>query len=256
MFTISPFLWVGTWGWLRWVLWPRVSGVCCSCGLIQRPSCGRICFQHTRMIVGCMTPWWPWAEGWLLYNVGLSTGQLTAWQLASSEQADKNKRESRVGVTVCNELWFSHPVVSSSFATPWTNAHQALSMGLPGQEYWIGLLFPPPGDLPNSGNEPTSPAWQADSLPLSLLGSRAGWIISPQIQIPWNLRMWPVSCYYSLLPQLYLLNFVWMFTNLCLPLLSIDTPPPLSELVKEVHLSAVFFPHSVLFMINICACLE
>ena len=110
-------------------------------------------------------------------------------------------------------------------------------MGFLRQENWSGFLFPPPGDLPNSGNEAASPAWQADSLPLSLLGSPAGWIISPQIQIPWNLRMWPVSP-----PQLYRLNFVWMFNNLCLPLLSIDNPPPLSELVKEVNVSAVFFP--------------
>ena len=36
------------------------------------------------------------------------------------------------------------------FATPWTLAHQAsLSMGFPRQEYWNGLPFPPPGDLPN-----------------------------------------------------------------------------------------------------------
>ena len=43
------------------------------------------------------------------------------------------------------------------FATPWTLAHQApLSVGFPRQEYWSGLPFPPPGDLPNSGTEPTS----------------------------------------------------------------------------------------------------
>jgi len=32
-------------------------------------------------------------------------------------------------------------------------------------EYWSGLLFPSPGDLPNPGTEPSSPALQADSLP-------------------------------------------------------------------------------------------
>ena len=42
---------------------------------------------------------------------------------------------------------------------PWTVAHQApLSMGFPRQEYWSGLSFPPPGDLPDPGIEPTSPA--------------------------------------------------------------------------------------------------
>ena len=50
--------------------------------------------------------------------------------------------------------------------TPWTVAHQApLSMGFSRQEYWSGLLCLPPGDLPNPGIEPRSPALQADSLP-------------------------------------------------------------------------------------------
>ena len=41
--------------------------------------------------------------------------------------------------------------------TPWTVAHQVpLSMELSRQEYWSGLPFPPPGDLPDSGIEPTS----------------------------------------------------------------------------------------------------
>jgi len=44
-------------------------------------------------------------------------------------------------------------------------------MGFPRQDYWGGLPFPPPGDLPNPGNEAVSPAWQADSLPLSHQGS-------------------------------------------------------------------------------------
>ena len=38
-------------------------------------------------------------------------------------------------------------------------------MGFPRQEYWSGLPFPPPGDLPNPGIESQSPALQADSLP-------------------------------------------------------------------------------------------
>ena len=43
------------------------------------------------------------------------------------------------------------------FAMPWTKAHQALlSMGFPRQEYWSGLPFPSPGDLPVSGSQPMS----------------------------------------------------------------------------------------------------
>ena len=49
--------------------------------------------------------------------------------------------------------------MSESFAIPWTVAHQApLSMGFPRQEYWSGLPFPPPGDLPDPGIKPVSPA--------------------------------------------------------------------------------------------------
>ena len=44
------------------------------------------------------------------------------------------------------------------FATPWTVAYQASpSMGFSRQEYWNGLPFPSPVDLPNSGIDPGSP---------------------------------------------------------------------------------------------------
>ena len=59
------------------------------------------------------------------------------------------------------------------FATPWTVAYWAPpSMEFSRQEYWNGLLFPSPGDLPNPGIKPAtpvSPALQAASLPTELL---------------------------------------------------------------------------------------
>ena len=68
-------------------------------------------------------------------------------------------------------LLFSLQVMSDSFTTPWTTALQApLSMEFPRQEYWSGLPFPSAGDLPDPGIKPRSPAWQADSLPLSHQG--------------------------------------------------------------------------------------
>ena len=49
---------------------------------------------------------------------------------------------------------------------PWTVACQApLSMAFSRQEYWGGLPFPSPGDLPDPGIKPRSPALQADALP-------------------------------------------------------------------------------------------
>ena len=57
---------------------------------------------------------------------------------------------------------FSHVQL---FATPWTVAHEAPpSMGFSRQEYWSGLPFPSPGDLPNPGIKPGSPALQTDAL--------------------------------------------------------------------------------------------
>ena len=51
------------------------------------------------------------------------------------------------------------------FVTLWTVALQAPPfMGFSKQEYWSGLLFPSPGDLPDPGIEPRSPALQADTL--------------------------------------------------------------------------------------------
>ena len=58
------------------------------------------------------------------------------------------------------------------FVTPWTVALQApLSLEFSRQEYWSGLPCSPPGDLPNPGIKPGSPAMQADYLPFELLGN-------------------------------------------------------------------------------------
>ena len=60
------------------------------------------------------------------------------------------------------------------FANLWTVTHQGpLSMEFYKQEYWSGLLFSPPEDLPGPGIEPMSPlspGLQANSLPLSHQG--------------------------------------------------------------------------------------
>ena len=88
----------------------------------------------------------------------------------------------------------------SIFVTSWTVAHQApLSMEFSRKEDWSGLPFPSPGDLPDSGIEPGSPALQADSLSLShqealfayknvlllALGSRAAHPHLVSLQIKW-----------------------------------------------------------------------
>ena len=61
--------------------------------------------------------------------------------------------------------------VKQNEMSPWTIACQAPpSMEFPRQEYWSGLPFSSPGDLPNPGIELRSPALQADALPSEPLG--------------------------------------------------------------------------------------
>ena len=69
----------------------------------------------------------------------------------------------------------SPSLVSDSFATPWTVPHQApLSMGFPRQEYWSGLPFPPPEDLPDPGIEPVSPTLAGRFFTTEPLGRPSG----------------------------------------------------------------------------------
>ena len=78
---------------------------------------------------------------------------------------------SRMSFRAC---MLSHSVMSDSLVPQWTVAHQVpLSVGFSRQEYWSGLLFLSPGNLPNPGVEassPVSPALQADFLLLELSG--------------------------------------------------------------------------------------
>ena len=85
----------------------------------------------------------------------------------------KKKTKTKVSIFVNKMLLllFSCQVISNSFATPWTVVHQVpLSMGFPRKESWSGLPFPFPGDVPDLGIEPRSPALQADTLPSELPG--------------------------------------------------------------------------------------
>ena len=88
-------------------------------------------------------------------------------------------------VLLCGTWWWFSSVVQScpTLATPWTVARQApLSMGFSRQEYWSGLPFPSPGDLPDPGIKPRSPALQADSLLTELRGKPV-----------WHREQYPIS---------------------------------------------------------------
>ena len=87
------------------------------------------------------------------------------------------------------------------FVTPWTVAYQAPpSMGFFRQEYWSGLPFPSPGDLPNPGIEPRSPAFQADTLTSEPPGKPTTPKLHPKLPSFQGLhRSYPISypCYPS-----------------------------------------------------------
>ena len=73
--------------------------------------------------------------------------------------------ESKILRDKCNKSEVKSLSRVRLFATPWTVAYQAPpSVGFSRQEYWSGLPFPSPGDLPDPGIEPRSPALQAEAL--------------------------------------------------------------------------------------------
>ena len=102
----------------------------------------------------------------------------------SSQNFMSREEVSAILVTVGNlkedgSIWFIFKHLSlflslvtklcPTLTTPWTVACQAtLSMGFFRQEYWSGLPFPSPGDLPEPGIEPGSPTLKTDSLPTEL----------------------------------------------------------------------------------------
>ena len=101
-----------------------------------------------------------------IYNI------ITCVHYRGRKNTCKLKGESEVKLLSCVRL----------FATPRTIAYEVPpSMGFSRQEYWSGVPFPSPGDLPDRGIEPRSSTWQAlqaDALPSELPGK------IPQILLP------------------------------------------------------------------------
>ena len=115
----------------------------------------------------------------------LNSGEVVGGSVCHGAGAIPSPGES-VGHLDCWQLALARACMLSLirfFATPWTVAHLVapLSTGFSRQEYWNGLPFPTPGDLPAPGTEPVSFCllqWQADSLPwcyLAVLSSSRNW---------------------------------------------------------------------------------
>ena len=128
---------MGLWGPFRGMPWQgdtvfsRASGPRRFCLKEGKDLLGSVVLQSLR-------------PAWLCKPVDYST-----WGLCPSLSAGVCSNSGRL--SQC------YPNISSS-VTPWTIALQhPLSMGFPRQEYWSGLPFPSPGDLPDPGIEPRSP---------------------------------------------------------------------------------------------------
>ena len=96
-----------------------------------------------------------------LFNPGIEPTSLAypVWQTDSLPLSHLGGPFSCISHYLCDMLsWAKSLSRVRLFATPWTAAYQAPpSMGFFRQEYWSGLPFPSPGDLPNPGIEPGSP---------------------------------------------------------------------------------------------------
>jgi len=112
-------------------------------------------------------------------QMGLSRKQVDIQALSSGREKSAGEREEP---GIFNSNWFQVSRTDGggrlatkscpTLVTPWAVARQVpLSMGFSRQEYWSGLPFPSPGDLPDPRIEPRSPALQADSLPTELWGN-------------------------------------------------------------------------------------
>ena len=87
---------------------------------------------------------------------------------SATEEPELPDYPSRELSIVCPQMEDDDDLAAQScliLVTPWTVAHRApLSVGFSRQEHWSGLPFPSPGDLPDPGIKPGSPALQGDSL--------------------------------------------------------------------------------------------
>ena len=124
-------------------LW-HTGGVCTVIGAV-RSGWGNV-RPGTRV-------WKSWV-GWG-YMVNMYT-EIKGWALGTS--VFWQSKLKRMSVWSLSPVWL--------FVTPWVAAHQdPLSVGFSRQEYWSGLPFPAPEDLPEPRAEPMSPALRACSLP-------------------------------------------------------------------------------------------
>ena len=161
------------------VKWTLDSG-CHAQSFTLLPIMYTVLFSQSVVSSSLVTPWtticlvplsmgFPRQESWSglpcpppgdLPDSGIETVSLISPVLAGSLPLASLQKPSFSLLLLLSHFSHVRPSV-----TPWTAAYQASpSMGFSRQEHWSGLPFPSPGDLPNPGMEPGSPALEADAL--------------------------------------------------------------------------------------------
>ena len=131
--------------------WPRQKQFWSSGG---NKSLTEVCSKENRTSDGSKCEHF---QGLLLYK-WCSTYSGSIYNGSTYNSSTYKFSTLKVKVKSISCIWLS--------ATPWAIDYQASSsMGFSRQEYWSGLPFPSPGDLPDPGIEPRSPTLQADGLP-------------------------------------------------------------------------------------------
>ena len=165
-------------------------------GAVVRES---TCQHRTRRRRG-FDPWVgkiPWKRTWQptpVFLPGKSHGQRSLVDYSPCNSPRGHERvghdwipgSAATGITV---IWCLVVVQLLSrvllFVTPRAIAHQVpLSVGFSRQQYWSGLPFPPPGDLPDSGIKPRSPALQVDTLLTAPPGKSSHLVVFFKVHFP------------------------------------------------------------------------
>ena len=137
--------------------------------------------------------------------------------------------------TVCGYYSPSHSVLSYSL---WPNGllpTRLLSMGFSGQEYWSGLPFPPPGDLPDLRIKPRSPALRAGSLPSEPPGKPPCIYVCVCVIYIHSFRLfsqWAITDYWGAVLVLYsrsLLVICFIYSSVCVSIPIFQFIPPLLD---------------------------
>ena len=126
-------------------------------------------------------------KGWMILATQIKSSHRREYDTRPELQIRKRRMQQRDVLIRMRLCWFKQNYcyliiccccclvtkLCPTVCDPWTvvASQTPLSMVCSRKGYWSGLLFISPGDLPDSGNRTSSPAWQADSLPLSHQGS-------------------------------------------------------------------------------------